>query len=89
MRYSNLPSGPVTPTNDPSVALLVALPLALVALFVAISYPLAAAAVILGAAVGLKFLQRSIAAHVRRTADRVREVTIPGVGTVQFRVLPR
>jgi hypothetical protein len=89
MRKSTLPSGPVTPIDDPSVALLFALPLAIIALFVAISYPLQAVVVIVSATVGLKLLQRSLAARVRRTADRVREITIPGVGTVRFRVQPR
>lgn len=89
MRNSTLPSGPVTPVDDPSVALLLALPLAVIALFVALSYPLEAIVVTVSAFVGLKLLQRSLAARVRRTADRVREITVPGVGTVRFRVLPR
>ncbi|MEF8913202.1 hypothetical protein [Natronomonas sp.] len=89
MRHSKLPTGPVTPIEDPSVAFLLALPLAVLALFVAISYPLQAVALTVGAFVGLKLLQRSLAARVRRTADRVREITIPGVGTVRFRVQPR
>lgn len=89
MNYSKLPTGPVTPIEDPSVAVLLALPLAVLAFFVALSYPLQAVAVTVGAFVGLKLLQRSLAARVRRTADRVREIRIPGVGTVRFRVQPR
>ncbi|QLD84761.1 hypothetical protein HWV23_03200 [Natronomonas halophila] len=89
MKNSTLPSGPVRPIDDPSVAFLLALPLAVIALFVAISYPLQAVVVTVSAIVGLKLLQRSLAARVRRTADRVREISIPGVGTVRFRVQPR
>lgn len=80
---------PVPSTSSPTVASLLVVPLLLVTLLVVASYPLYAAAFFACVLAGLGVLQRGLAAHVRRTADRVREFDIPGVGTVRFRVTPR
>lgn len=78
-----------SPTSDPSLATFVGLPLVLVALLVAASNPLVAIAAVATVALAAKCLQVGLAAYVRRTGDRIRELDIPGVGTVQFRVVPQ
>jgi hypothetical protein len=76
-------------TDDPSLVTLVGFPLALVALLVAAGNPLAAVATVATVALVAKCLQVNLAAYARRAGDRIRELDIPGVGTVRFRVVPR
>jgi hypothetical protein len=84
-----VPYGPPASTTDTlSAAGLLAVPLALAALFFAVSHPAYAAAIAVGL-LTLKSGQVGLAAAVRRARDRVREFTVPGVCTVRFRVTPR
>lgn len=73
---------------DASLASLVAYPLVLVALLVVASYPVAAAAVLIGTALATKVVQVTLAALVRRSSDTPRRLTVPGVGTLTIRLAP-
>ena len=78
-------SEPVTPTSSLPVVGLLLFPLLLVAVFAALSYPLYA----LAAAVALIAGRRLLTARLARDAGRVRELPLPGVGTVRFTIEPR
>jgi len=76
-------------TSDPSLTTFVGFPLVLVALLLAVSNPLVAATVAATVALAAKSLQVGLSAYVRRTGDRIRALDVPGVGTVEFRVIPQ
>jgi hypothetical protein len=61
----------------------------LFAVFVALSAPRMALAVIVGTLAATVALQHGLAVLVRRHGAKIRELSVPGVGTVRFRVLPR
>lgn len=82
-------SRPVSPSNTPPVGALLAVPLLIAGVMLALSYPVYAAATAIAVAVAVRALQRGLAAHVARHKDRIREVPLPGVGTVRFRISPR
>jgi hypothetical protein len=63
--------------------------LGMAALFAALASPLATAAAVVGLLTIGKLLQVGLATAVRRARNRVRVVSVPGVGTVRFRVVPR
>ncbi|PSP94631.1 hypothetical protein BRC91_05215 [Halobacteriales archaeon QS_4_62_28] len=73
-------------TSDPSLASVVGFPVLLLALLVVVSYPLLAATVLFGTAVGTIVVQIGLSALVRRTSDAPRAFTVPGVGTVTVRL---
>lgn len=75
--------------DDTTPAGLVAFPLVLVGLLLAVAYPLAAATLLAGSVLALKTLQVGLAAVVHRAGNRIRKLTIPGVGTVEYRLTPR
>jgi len=86
--YASRPPKPVPPTDTPSVGGALAATLVLLGLLFAAAYPLAAlavAATVLGARVLLRRLQTVVA----RSRDRVRELPLPGIGTLRFRIAPR
>jgi hypothetical protein len=60
----------------------------LVALLVAVSYPLATAAALVATALIAKVVQFALATLVRRTNGAPRRLTVPGVGTVTVSVTP-
>jgi membrane protein implicated in regulation of membrane protease activity len=68
---------------------LLGVPLLILGLLVAASYPRYAIGFVAVTVVTAVLLQRGLAAFVRRTRNRTRAVLIPGVGTVRFRVIPR
>jgi hypothetical protein len=59
-----------------------------VALLVAVSYPLAAAAAVVATLLAAKTGQFALAALVRQTDGTPRRLTVPGVGTVTVSVTP-
>lgn len=62
---------------------------ALFAVFVALSAPqLALGVVLVSTAIALA-TRRGLTALVNRHSDEIRELSVPGVGTVRFRVVPR
>lgn len=61
----------------------------LVGLLFALSYPVVTVAVVAGAIAGVKFAQLGLSLFVARLHGRVRELTVPGVGTVEFRISPK
>lgn len=77
------------PTDPPRAGAVLAVPLLLAALFVVLSYPVYALVAAVAVAVGTRLLRRGLAAFVACNRDRVREVPLPGVGTVRFRISPR
>lgn len=79
------PNARIDPETESTLVSFVAFPLVLIALFAAISYPLAAVAVSVSTIVAVKALR----IVVSRSPDRIRKLTIPGVGTVQYRITPR
>lgn len=81
-------SEPRPAVASPSLATLVAFPLLLVALLVAVSYPLAAAAAVVATLLVAKTGQFALAALVRQTDGAPRRLTVPGVGTVTVSVTP-
>ena len=81
-------SEPRPAVASPSLATLVAFPLLLVALLVAVSYPLAAATALVGTLLAVKTGQFALAALVRQTDGTPRRLTVPGVGTVTVSVTP-
>ncbi|WP_254837970.1 hypothetical protein [Natronomonas marina] len=89
MKYTNLDIEPIPLTDAPPVRTALAVPILLVAFFVALSYPLYALSVAVGALVGARVLQYGLAALVARNRGRVRAFSLPGVGTVEFRVTPQ
>lgn len=87
MYATNAPK-PVPPTDTPSVGGALAAALVLLGLLTAVAYPLTALAVA-GVLVVARLLQRGLKAAVARGRNRVRELPLPGVGTVRFRIAPR
>lgn len=59
-----------------------------VALLVAISYPVAAVTAAVGAVAALVVARAALPSLVRRVSDTPRHVRVPGVGTVTVRVSP-
>jgi hypothetical protein len=57
----------------------------LVAPFIAFSYPVATVALLTGT-VALAVLSRSVLRALRRRSGRVQTFTLPGLGTVEFRI---
>lgn len=72
-----------------SLVIMIGTLVALFAVFVALSAPRLAIALLVGTLAVTVALQRGLAAFVRRHSDEIRELSVPGVGTVRFRVLPR
>lgn len=87
--YTTTSPRPKPPTDTPRAGAVLAVPLLLAALFVVLSYPLYALGATVAVVVGTKLLQRGLAAFVARHRDRVREIPLPGVGSVRFRISPR
>jgi membrane protein implicated in regulation of membrane protease activity len=56
-----------------------------VALFAAFAYPVATVALLTGT-VALAVLSRSVLRTLRRRSGRVRTLTLPGLGTVEYRI---
>ena len=56
-----------------------------VAPFAAFAYPVAAVALLTGA-VALAVVSRSVLRTLRRRSGRVRTLTLPGLGTVEYRI---
>ena len=81
-------SEPVTPTDSLPVAGLLLSPLLLVGAFVALSYPLYALGTV-AAVVAARRVGRTLAARLAGDPDRVRELPLPGIGTLRFTVDPR
>lgn len=63
--------------------------LAAMGLLVALSYPVAAAALVAGLALGAAVLRVGVPALARELHGRVTELEVPGIGTVQIRVSAR
>lgn len=53
--------------------------------FVALAYPVATVALLTGT-VALAVLSRSVLRTLRRRSGRVRTLTLPGLGTVEYRI---
>lgn len=76
-----------TPSSGwPSLVSLLAVPLVLLALMWALNYPLAAVGVAAVGVAGLLLLRRGGPRVLRRLYNRTRRLTIPGVGTVEYRI---
>ncbi len=88
MIYTTPNAEPISLTDTPPLLTALAVPLLLVGFFVALSYPLYALSAVAAAWVGLRLLRRGLSAAAGRYRD-VREVPLPGVGTVRFRVVTR
>jgi uncharacterized membrane protein YgcG len=88
-RKAPISRGSPVPNNEYTLGGLVAIPLLIVVLLVVASYPVVAASVVVSGLLVGKVLQVGLAAYARRTADRIRELSVPGVGTVRFRFVPR
>jgi len=65
------------------------LSLGLIALVLAVSFPLLTAAILVGAATSVGLVWVGSVAVARRTPDAIDELEVPGVGTVEVRVLTR
>lgn len=77
------------PNLSGSLVVMIGALVGLFAVFVALSAPRVALAVLVGTLAGTVALQRGLAVLVRRHGAKIRELSVPGVGTVRFRVLPR
>lgn len=61
----------------------------LVAAVAFVANPLLTTALVLGAVVGLRALSYGVTTLVRRLTGKTQEFSIPGVGTVEYRITPR
>ena len=76
------------PPNEPTLAGLLVFTAFLGATLVALSHPLATLSA--GLAVGaIVAVGRTVEARIARDPGRVREIPLPGVGTLRFTVTPR
>ncbi len=81
-QHRSIGSGDQPPGSSPQgLAAFVAL---LTLPFLVVGYPLIAAGLLI-AGVAVAVLSRSLVDHVRRHRGRVRRVTLPGLGTVEYR----
>ncbi|AUX08716.1 hypothetical protein AArcSl_1081 [Halalkaliarchaeum desulfuricum] len=74
------------PPGWPSLVSLLAVPVVLLALMWAMNYPLLAVSVLSIAVAVAVLLRRGGPRLLRRLYDRTRRLTIPGVGTVEYRI---
>lgn len=85
--YGSTVHGP--PATGGSIVGVFAIPIVVMALLWAVSYPQLAAAVVGGALVAAALLRLGFAVLARRLEGGLREIDVPGLGTVEFRVTPR
>lgn len=57
-----------------------------IAVVLTLSAPLVTAAAVVTAVVAVKLLQYGLATVVRRHSGRIRELSVPGIGTVRFKL---
>lgn len=76
----------VPPSGWPTLTSLVAVPLVLLALMWAMASPVVAIGTIAAVTVALVLFRRGGPRILRRFYDRTRKLTIPGVGTVEYRI---
>jgi len=76
---SDSPPSPRTPLGTLAYLTLIIAP------FVAFAYPVATVALLAGT-VALGILSRSVLRTLRRRSGRVRTLTLPGLGTVEYRI---
>ena len=88
MIYTTPNAEPMSLTDTPPLLTVPAVPLLVVGFFVALSYPLYALAAAAVAWAGLQLLRYGLSAAAARYRG-VRELPLPGVGTVRFRVVTR
>jgi len=81
----NRSTGPGSPSPDRSPEGFVAFVALLAFPFLVAAYPLVAIGLLVGV-VAVAALSRSLVAHVRRHRGAVRRVTLPGLGTVEYRL---
>ncbi|MEF8780166.1 MAG: hypothetical protein V5A46_05780 [Haloferacaceae archaeon] len=79
----------VPPTGWPSLTSLVVAPLVLFALLWAMTAPVAAVGVAAPVVAVVVLLRRGGPRLLRRLYDRTRKLTIPGIGTVEYRITAR
>jgi len=84
MVAQNRSTGPDSPSPDGSSKGIVAFLALLTLPFLVAAYPLVAVGLLVGI-VAVVALSRSLAARVRRHRGAVRRVTLPGLGTVEYR----
>jgi hypothetical protein len=77
------------PANGGSLLGLLAFPLFVLGLLWAVSYPALAATLVTVAVLGYALVRFGLPALARRLHGRIREIDIPGFGTVRFRVTAR
>lgn len=78
-----------SPRTTDSIATTLLIAVAIPALVVAASYPVAATQFAAGIVVAAGLLWGSLAAIVRRTRGLFSELDVPGVGTIELRIVPR
>ena len=76
----------VPPSGWPSLVSLLAVPVVLLSLMWAMNYPLLAVASLSVVIAGVVLLRRGGRRLLRRLYDRTRRLTIPGIGTVEYRI---
>ena len=74
------------PPGWPSLVSLLAVPVVLLALMWAMNYPLLAVAALSVTIAAVVLLRRGGRRLLRRLYDRTRRLTIPGIGTVEYRI---
>lgn len=81
--------GQESPRTDGSLWIVAAVTLGVIALVLVASFPVLTAAVLVGAVTSVALVWVGLAAVARRTTDAIDELEVPGVGTVEVRVLTR
>lgn len=64
-------------------------PIAAVLLVVFLSEPLLAATVVVGGVLAIAVARQLVRTYVNQIAETTRTITLPGIGTVKYRVSPR
>lgn len=77
-------NGPDVPPTDRSAVGIAAFVTVLTLPFILAAYPLIAVGLLVGG-VAVAVLSRTLVAHLRRHRGTVRRVTLPGLGTVEYR----
>lgn len=88
-RHTPDPSRPRPPGTEGSVLTPFAVVAATFALVWAVSFPLIAASVVVAAALAAGLARVGLSALGSRLRGRAGRVSVPGLGTVEFRVSPR
>lgn len=88
-RYTHDPSHPRPPGAEGSILTPFAFVAATFALVWAVSYPLIAISVVVAVAIAAGLVRVGLSALGSRLRGRAGRVSVPGLGTVEFRVSPR